>query len=59
MVEVVPILTRFLLEPASLLLRLAAEKKLGEGEKKEDEALKRRKAALDSTRNGAIGALCT
>ncbi|CAI4230573.1 unnamed protein product [Auanema sp. JU1783] len=57
---VVPILSRFLLEPAPLLVKLATEpatlKK--DSDKRDEDGVARRKNALDSVRRAAIDALC-
>ncbi|VDL79736.1 unnamed protein product [Nippostrongylus brasiliensis] len=57
---VVPILSRFLLEPAPILTKLSSEtsfEKRNEERRVEENAAKR-KSALDSLRNAAISALC-
>ncbi|VDM69374.1 unnamed protein product [Strongylus vulgaris] len=57
---VVPILSRFLLEPAPILTKLSSEtssEKRGE-ERRQEESTAKRKSALDSLRNTAIDALC-
>ncbi|VDK63821.1 unnamed protein product [Cylicostephanus goldi] len=57
---VVPILSRFLLEPAPILTKLSSEtsgEKRGE-ERRQEENTAKRKSALDSLRNTAIDALC-
>ncbi|KAF8358748.1 hypothetical protein PRIPAC_93743, partial [Pristionchus pacificus] len=55
---VVGTLSRFLLEPSPLLGRLSAEKRAAEGDKRDDEAVIKRKTAFENTRNAAISALC-
>nr|CDJ89167.1 Protein Y75B8A.24 [Haemonchus contortus] len=57
---VVPILSRFLLEPAPILAKLSSEtssEKKSE-ERRQEETSAKRKSALDALRNGAIDALC-
>uniref|UniRef100_A0A1I7XCJ4 HEAT repeat-containing protein 1 n=1 Tax=Heterorhabditis bacteriophora TaxID=37862 RepID=A0A1I7XCJ4_HETBA len=58
---VVPILSRFLLEPAPILLKLSSEitsVKKSDSERKDEEGMAKRRLALDSLRNGSIQALC-
>ncbi|GMT18880.1 hypothetical protein PFISCL1PPCAC_10177 [Pristionchus fissidentatus] len=55
---VVGTISRFLLEPSPLLVRLSAERRAAEGEKRDDEVALKRKTAFENTRNAAISALC-
>ncbi|KAK6026545.1 hypothetical protein OSTOST_07475, partial [Ostertagia ostertagi] len=57
---VVPILSRFLLEPAPILAKLSSEtsSERKNEERRQEETAAKRKAALDALRNAAIDALC-
>ncbi|KAK5965010.1 hypothetical protein GCK32_003992 [Trichostrongylus colubriformis] len=57
---VVPIVSRFLLEPAPILAKLSSETSTERKseERRQEESAAKRKAALDALRNAAIDALC-
>ncbi|VDM61613.1 unnamed protein product [Angiostrongylus costaricensis] len=54
---VVPILSRFLLEPSPVLTKLSSAEKRNEERRQEESATKKR-SALDALRNAAIDSLC-